>query len=100
MWVGIKGERAYLSGNADRQWRELATAVIRGQLAPGDVHSAFYWLSRLHRRAMRQEAAEARATAREAMEYAEREREREASGYYTERPGDSPGPDAYEWSPE
>lgn len=104
-WVGLKTERQYMRGSADKAWRELAEALLRGQLAPVDHYTARYWLHRLHRRAIRQEAAERRRREEEWQAYIEDRIERGAHTFdfttYTEAPGPEPDPvDAMHWRSE
>ena len=54
VWMKPKSEYAYMQGNPDHEWRELAEAFIRDQIAPGDVERVKYWMKRLDQRARKQ----------------------------------------------
>lgn len=106
-WMALKSEYAYLQGNADHEWRELAQALIRGQIAPGDDEKARYWLQRLHKRSSRHEAAERRRREQEAriVENVRAQLLMDGGAVFEyddviEPPGSEPGVDAMHWSPE
>lgn len=69
VWVELKSEYAYMRGRADNEWRHLAEAFIREQVAPADVETAKYWMKRLDRRARRQERERALSNECDAAEW-------------------------------